>query len=92
MLSFGASVVPPVVSTCADDEAISVCEAHISQVSGMAQKAFVFALKKDDANIIQVASFKLQSTDLSVKGFVIRCGHVIYITMHRNIRVSDSSS
>lgn len=46
MLLFGASAVPPVISTGTNDEAISTCEADISQVSRMAQKAFVFGLKQ----------------------------------------------
>lgn len=37
---------PSVVSSGADDEAIAVCEAYVSQVSRMAQKAFVFGLKQ----------------------------------------------
>lgn len=37
---------PSVVSSGADNKAISVCEAYVSQVSGMAQKALVFGLKQ----------------------------------------------
>lgn len=47
MLLFGASVIPPVVSAGADDEAVSSCEAYIGQVSRVAKKPFVFALKTD---------------------------------------------
>lgn len=36
---------PSVVSSGADNEAISICEAYVSQVSRMAQKAFMFGLK-----------------------------------------------
>lgn len=37
---------PSVISSSADNEAISICEAYVSQVSRMAQKAFVFGLKR----------------------------------------------
>lgn len=37
---------PSVISSRADNEAISICEAYVSQVSRMAQKAFVFGLKR----------------------------------------------
>lgn len=37
---------PSVVSSSADNEAISICEAYVSQVGRMAEKAFVFGLKR----------------------------------------------
>lgn len=46
MLFFFFGVVPSVISTGTNDEAISICEAYISQVGRMAQKAFVFGLKE----------------------------------------------
>lgn len=45
-VNYVVNFVPSVISTGTDDEAISVCEADISQVSRMAQKAFVFGLKQ----------------------------------------------
>lgn len=47
MMLFGASFVPPVISTGANDKAISICEAYVCQVSRMAQKALVFGLRTD---------------------------------------------
>lgn len=46
MLIFVVLFLPSVVSSSAHDEAISVCEANICQVSWVAQKAFVFGLKQ----------------------------------------------
>lgn len=36
---------PSVISSSADNEAVSICEAYVSQVSRMAQKAFMFGLE-----------------------------------------------
>lgn len=46
VLICAVSLLPSVISSSTDNEAISVCEAYISQVSRMTQKAFVFGLKQ----------------------------------------------
>lgn len=56
------SSLPSVVSSGTHNETISVCEAHVSQVSRMAQKAFVFGLKQirmqviHSGNVSQIAA------------------------------------
>lgn len=63
------SSLPSVVSSRAHNETISVCEAHISQVGWMAQKAFVFALKQIRSRSSTAISHKSQPVEKRVWQF-----------------------
>lgn len=77
VLISAVSLLPSVVSSGTDNEAISICEAYISQVSRMAQKAFVFGLKQITCTSSKSCfSFIYRQLKFSSSSSVASVGHI----------------